>query len=107
MKFKSKEDLIKENSKTKESEGIAYEHEIDTHYNDGLKDGINTAFQSISERKEFYEKYKNQMAWLKEWHKEVWKIYRKALNERSIKDTKFEMDFYNDWLFRFCFDGVK
>jgi len=98
--FKSKEDLIKEAKDTykKHYDNLTY------------ADGIRNAFQSISERIEFYERYEGD--WFK-FKTEQEKLYNKFVSDRPdiLKgiNQRFEREalIFNDWLFHFCFDGVK
>jgi len=95
MKFKSKEDLIKESD---------IDYGFSDQYEAGMRIGINKAFTSISERIAFYEKYKDKP---KLFTKENdFCFFGNAEGYVEFKNA-IEEDQFNDWLFRFCFDGVK
>lgn len=98
--FKSKEELIREYLEATEDDDIYRGYAI----------GVNSAFSSIAERKEFYKRYRVSTDCIKKNHKlggvyniELWYDYPELV-ERYLNED--EMD-YNDWLFDFCFDGVK
>lgn len=91
--MKSKEDLIKDHF----GEDANYSYDV----KHGFILGVKYAFQSIVERIDTYEKYKisysndtSKIELFKKDHPEV------------IFDFK-EHSWWNDWLFHYCFDGVK
>jgi len=102
--FKTKEELIKENT----GDGF-WKGSIDSH--DGaIKDGINKAFNSFKECIEFYKKWKgknpmmlseidflNYRDWIRTKTKS--KIQEKILME------DFPID--DDWLFNYCFGDIE
>jgi len=92
--FKSKEELIKEIEYSKDSDrGIA------------LECGIERAFQSIAERKKFYEEHiiedtpDEYFGSLKMMEKRCPELYKEFKKQFKLS--------WNDWLFHKCFDGVK
>ncbi|MBE3122081.1 MAG: hypothetical protein IMZ58_07750 [Thermoplasmata archaeon] len=83
--------------------------------------GIDKAFKSIAERRDFYKKYKGSPEYFandfpgNEWWKQNETKYR-TLNITSVPSRDFYEGHYklrllieefNDWLFDFCFDGIK
>lgn len=82
--FKTKEELIKE--------FVTDSMERDHGYEQGIKD----AFKSIAERIDFYRKYRHQMVDFREKYPQLYFEYEKS-----------KISFFDDWLFNFCFDGVK
>lgn len=86
--FKSKEDLVRHGSSIRD---ISY------------TEGIEKAFQSISERIVFYEKYKNDITSLSNEHLEIYDLFGIDFNKTH---KKFTVEYYNRWLFHFCFDEI-
>lgn len=101
--FKSKEEIIKKQTEVEYCDMMPVTR--DARYQHGFESGVNVgvdqAFQSFAERIDTYEKYKilygndtSKIELFKKDHPEV------------IFDFK-EHSWWNDWLFHYCFDGVK
>lgn len=54
-------------------------------------------------RKEFYNRYKEDMIGLKEDCPDIFEVYRIVLSYRSIHDTMGEFQFYQKWLYKYLF----
>jgi hypothetical protein len=104
--FKTKEELIKGRF-PKVPYSVDDETEIGmyAYYQYGLDD----AFQSVSERVIFYEKYRitkgqDNPGFLL-FREEQPELYKKYNEERMMQP--FRKLHYNNWLYHYCFDGVK
>lgn len=103
MKFKTKEELIKE-SMGKEFDNGHHPYRI----------GIDKAFKSFAERVEFYKKYRVHVTkpdtagqyFLEKEHPEIYKLYKKHLKDNHKKLGGWVVDIYNNWLFDYCFGDV-
>lgn len=91
MKFKTKEELIKE-AKIRDSDGR----------NLGLADlSIDIAFKSFAERVEFYKRYREGALLL---DREKPKVFAKLIYD--LKSSQMSKEEYLDWLFDHCFKDV-
>jgi len=108
--FKSKEELIKNDEWNKTRD---YSTPTSAQWKHGFNRGVEQAFSSISERFEFYEKYHikpnkdtGDGGWNQGGHDRLRRD--KPDIHKIFKNKKLtRKDEYNNWLFHFCFDGVK
>lgn len=94
--FKSKEELKEDAKITDEYPG---------NYYGGYLDGVDNAFKSITERKEFYNRYRNSFYAFRDKEKELYNVFWKICKFKEDKEIVFEQ--FKDWLFDKCFDGVE
>lgn len=105
MKFKTKQDLIKENK-------------IGTEETNDIIHGIDLAFKSIEHRVKSFQKYQNNPNCLFQNEPAIlvddFKYWMNK-NFPNSKHNKFKpmeymrqhYDIYNMWLFQYCFGGIK
>jgi len=105
MKFKTKEELIKNIKKILrgygDKEARAYEG--------GYSDGIDHSFKSFAERVEFYKKYRYEPQTLWDDESELYeKICIKIMGRLTtpISWGKTDREFYRELLFDYCFSDV-
>ena len=68
------------------------------------QDEIVINYSKFQEVRDFYEKYCFQPESLKKDNPDIFKLWE---HDKGV-DEHEEMDFYNDWLFSYCFkDGLK
>jgi len=117
MKFKTKEELIKENTGDGFWKGC-----IDSH-DDAIKDGINKAFNSFKERIDLYKDYSaKNMTGIEDRDNlrkenpdvfDVWfysdehKEYASSIGGEGKLDNVKCNELYNKWLYNFCFGDIK
>jgi len=89
MKFKTKEEVIKE---TKHD---CYNDDIQEIWNHGMEIGVESAFKSFKERLELYVKYKDSKFLLQEDNEDLYELYYKS---RCL--------YFNVWLFDYCFGDI-
>lgn len=97
--FKSKEELIKEIYPKIPTSDEDYDH-YETY-----QSGVNDAFKSIAERKEFYKIHRESKENTKLWASQVDCLHNKLVKQ-FLKETPGNIPF-DTWLFDYCFDGVK
>jgi len=95
MKFKSKEELIKEVNNN------AYNSEY----------AVELTFQSFAERIEFYKKYKDSRMKLMTDYPKIYEefvsyVVNTFKNNVVRKEQLCNLDLFNGWLFDHCFGGI-
>jgi hypothetical protein len=115
--FKSKEELIKENQPFPSISALKHisEEQLSAinSENNGIIEGIEIAFKSIAERKEFYRKFKDNMITFKDEYESDYSLFFDYVLKVECVKILYEdaLDilnkYWDDWLFHFCFDGVK
>jgi len=86
MKFKTKEDLMKE---------------FDYFNGESVQTGIEISFNSFKERIDFYNKYKDKP------YKDYIRDYALTEKVHNIERTGNIKDDWKDWLFDFCFGDIE
>ena len=103
--FKSKEELMKQHNNLV-GQNIAYER------------GVNDSFKNFDERVEFCKKYRYSYSKLIREQPNVFEKYRQWVKDNVVKDLETgklderipllcDNNLYQDWLFDYCFGGVK
>jgi len=123
MNFKTKEGI-----KQEEKDNICPHLLSEKMFVDGFNNGVDSAFKSFAEHVEFYKKYRTNPDDLYKDERDIWNKFVKYhnsyydcnnvkdLNGKKLWTTKFvlkmvwnegtSIEFYNDWLFDYCFGDV-
>jgi len=104
MKFKTKGFLLKEIS----SDDFCDDFERGCYQ--GEETGIDKAFESFRERRDFYKKYESRPMDLEREQIETyndWTKYKQDISSFDYQPLIYRMSIFNNWLFKYCFGDIE
>ena len=103
MKFKTKEDLLRNKEKNANSRDASC-------FSDSYSNGIEDAFMTFKERIEFYNRYRSKQYSFNDDYPDSYRIYTHEWwkIKKAIFPNKLENDeIFNVWLFQYCFGDIE